>query len=96
MPAVKLSIEHGQSLEGARSALEAGITRAAARHRFWVRRVEWREDRASADVSGPGYRVRLTVDERQVHVTGNIPVAPERLEGPVRRFIAENLGPGPG
>lgn len=92
MPKVDLSFEHGQSWEAARSAFETGITQAAAHHRFWIRRVDWGDDRTTAALSGPGYHVTLTLDERAVHVTGSLPFSVQWLEGPVRRYITQNLG----
>jgi len=95
MPRVNLSFDHGQSWDAARASFETGITRAAAKFGLWIRRVEWSDDRTSARLFGPGYAVVLTLDERQVHVTGSLPFFPKFLEGPVRKFLAETLGSPP-
>ena len=92
MPEVNLSFDHGQPWDAARANFETGITRAAERFRFWIRRVEWADDRLSARLAGPGYSVVLTLDQKQVHVTGSLPFFPKLLEARARKFVAETLG----
>jgi hypothetical protein len=66
-----------------------GIARAEVEHPRWIRRVEWSDDRTTARLSGPGFAVVVTLDERNVHFKGTVPIFPRLLERPVRRFVAE-------
>ena len=95
MPRVNLSFDHGQPWDTARASFETGITRAAAQYGRWIRQVEWSDDKTSAHLTGPGYAVELKLDERQVHVTGSLPIFPKLIEGRVRKFVAETLGGPP-
>ena len=91
MPAVNLSFEHGQSYDVARANFERGITEAGSRFSVWIRQVDWSEDRLSAKLSGAGFELKLSLDERMVHATGHLPIFPGFLEGPVRKFLAQTF-----
>jgi hypothetical protein len=95
MAEVNISVPHGQTVEAARVNFETAIGEAQAQHGRWIQRVEWSEDRSSAVLSGPGYRVTVRFDEVNVHVRGQVPLALKLLEGPVRRFVRQTLGNGP-
>ena len=92
---MNLSFDHGQAWDAARANFETGLTRAAARYGMWIRRVEWLDDRTSARLTGPGYSVVVTLDERQVHVVGTVPFFPKFLEARARKFLAETFGSPP-
>ena len=91
MPAVSMSFEHGQTPDVARARFREGIDRAKASFGMWVRQVDWSEDHSSAHLTGPGFALDMTVDDRHVHVKGGVPIPPIMLEGPVRRFLQQTF-----
>ena len=46
-------------------------------------------EKASASVAGTGFDVRPSEDDRKVYARGTIPMAIERLDLPIRAFIAK-------
>ena len=91
MADLNMSVRHGQTEAAARANFEKVITAAHAAHRRWIWQVEWSPDRSSAILTGPAYRVTLTVDAQNVYAMGNVPLAMKLLEGPMRRFIEQTL-----
>lgn len=91
MAELNITVKHGQSLDDARINFEKAITAAHKEHGHWIKTVEWSDDRTSAILSGPAYRVTLSFDEQNVHVRGTIPLALKLLERPIRRFVEELL-----
>ena len=93
MAALNMTIEHGQSWESARASFEKGIVAAEARYGRHITRVAWSDDRTSALLSGTGFEVTLTVDPRAVYARGRVPFFFRMLEGPIRKFVQDALGP---
>ncbi len=91
MPAMNMTVKHGQSREAARANFEKVITRAQAEHRRWIRHVEWSSDRTTAVLSGPAYKLTLSFDDENVYAQGSVPLPVKWLEGPVRRFVEQAL-----
>ncbi len=91
MAELDIVVKHGQSLEAARVNFEKAITAAHHEHGRWIRTVEWSDDRTSAIVSGPAYRVTLSFDDQNVYARGTIPLALKLMERPIRRFVEEIL-----
>jgi hypothetical protein len=91
MPPVNMSVEHGQTWEVARSNFEKGIEAARTRFAVWIRRVDWSDDRTSARLSGPGYTLELSVDPREVHARGHLPIFASFLEAPVKAFLKKTF-----
>lgn len=91
MAELNIAVKHGQSLEAARVNFEKAITAAHKEHGRWIRAVEWSDDRSSAILSGPAYRVTLSFDDQNVYARGNIPLALKLLVKPIRRFVEETL-----
>lgn len=91
MAQLNMSFEHGQPWDAARANFEAAVERAQADHGRWIHGVEWSDDRTSAALSGPSYRVVLEVDPTHVHAQGQIPFAIKLLEPAVRRYVERTL-----
>ena len=91
MAKLDMAVEHGQTAEAARENFEKAIAAAQSQYGRWVRRLEWSPDRTSVDVSGAGFDVRLSYDDRKVYARGTIPMAVKLLEAPIRAFIARAL-----
>jgi hypothetical protein len=91
MAELNLAVKHGQTAEEARGNFARAIHEAQAQHGRWIRHVEWSADGTSAVLSGPAYRVTLSVDDQNVYARGNVPLAFKWLEGPVRRFVEQTL-----
>ena len=94
MAELNLAVKHGQSAEVARANFAKAINEAHAQHGRWIRQVEWSPDGTSAVLSGPAYRVTLSVDDENVYARGSVPLAVKWLEGPVRRFVEQTLSRG--
>jgi hypothetical protein len=94
MAELNLAVKHGQTAEAARANFARAITEARAQHGRWIRQVEWSADGTSAVLSGPAYRVTLSVDDQNVYARGDVPLAVKWLEGSVRRFVEQTLSNG--
>jgi hypothetical protein len=91
MATLNLSIEHGQTWDNARASFERGITQAAEQYGRWIQRVDWSDDRTAARLTGNGFVVDLRIDDRQLHVAGEIPFYFRLFEAPLRRFVEETF-----
>jgi hypothetical protein len=74
MPLINLSIQHGQSLEEARSRLETAVHKVMSQFAALVRHVAWSADHTRVRLEGIGFWIELWVDARDVHATGDIPL----------------------
>jgi Putative polyhydroxyalkanoic acid system protein (PHA_gran_rgn) len=74
MPLINLSVQHGRTLEEARSRLEAAVDKVHSQFRALVRQVTWSADRSWVRLDGMGFWVEMWVDAQQVHVSGDIPL----------------------
>jgi hypothetical protein len=74
MPLMNLSIQHGQSLEEAKSRLEAAVDKVQSQFGAFVRHVGWSADHTRVRLDGIGFWLELWVDARDVHATGDIPL----------------------
>lgn len=95
MAELNMTIKHGQPAAAARVNFEKAITAAQVQHGRWIRQVEWSPDRSMAIISGPAYRLTLSVDNLNVYASGTIPLPVKLLEGPVRRFVEKTLAAKP-
>jgi hypothetical protein len=91
MAELKMAVPHGQTATAARANFEKAITAAHAQHGRWIRQVEWSPSRSIAVLSGPGFRITLSLDDQNVYASGNVPLAIKMLEGPIRRFVEQTL-----
>jgi hypothetical protein len=91
MARLDMTVEHGQTAEGARANFEKAIGAAHAHYGRWIQKVEWSPDRTAVNVSGTGFDVRLSFDERKVYARGTIPMAAKLLEAPIKVFLARAL-----
>jgi hypothetical protein len=74
MPLINLSVQHGRTLEEARSNLEAVVHKVHSQFRALVRQVAWSADRNRVRLDGLGFWVEMWVDAQEVHVSGDIPL----------------------
>ena len=81
MPLIDVRVAHGQSLEEAQRRLETVVQEASAR--LGLTRVEWSPDRRQVKLQGLGARIEMAVDDRVVHLTGDLPGFGALLGGPV-------------
>jgi hypothetical protein len=91
MPALNMTVKHGQPKDAVRANFEKVINEARATHSRWIRNVEWSPDHTSAVLSGPAYEITLTIDDENVYARGSVPVPAKWLEGSVRRFVEQTL-----
>ena len=74
MPLMNLSVQHGQSLEEARSRLEMAVQKVMSQFGALFRQIAWSADRSRVRLDGRGFWVELWVDAQDVHATGDIPL----------------------
>jgi hypothetical protein len=91
MTQLDIAVEHGQTAEAARENFEKAIAAAHSQYGRFIHRLEWSPDRTDVDVSGAGFDVRLSHDDRKVFARGTTPVAVKPLEAPIKAFIARAL-----
>jgi hypothetical protein len=83
MSLINLSLEHGRTRQEARQNLEKAVEDVRGLLGPMLRRVEWSGDLDRVRLDGPGFWVEMTVDDRQVHATGDFPLLAGLLGGPM-------------
>jgi hypothetical protein len=91
MPIINLSVQHGQSLEEARSRLEAAVHKVLSQFGALVRKVAWSDDHSWVRLDGIGFWVQLWVDAQDVHATGDIPLLGALLGRPLATGLKQIL-----
>jgi hypothetical protein len=91
MPLINLSVQHGQSLDEARSHLETAVHKVMSQFGALVRHVAWSADRNRVHLDGRGFWVELWVDAQDVHATGDIPILGALLGRPVATGLKQIL-----
>lgn len=91
MSELNITMKHGQSPGTAQANFEKAVLSAQREHPRWIHGVEWSGDRRSAVLSGPSYRVTLSLDDENLYARGTIPLALKLMERPIRRFVEETL-----
>ena len=83
MPLINVAVAHGRTLEDARQGLEKAVRQVSAQFGTFIRRVEWAADHDRVTLEGPGVRLEMWVDAREVHAIGDIPVLGALVGGPL-------------
>jgi hypothetical protein len=91
MPLINLSVQHGQSLEQARSRLQTAVHKVMSQFGALVRQVTWSADQSRVRLDGTGFWVELWVDAQAVHATGDIPLLGALLGSPVAAGLRQIL-----
>jgi hypothetical protein len=91
MAKLDMAVEHGQTVEVARENFAKAIAAAQSRYSRWIESLEWSPDRTAVAVSGTGFDVRISFDDRKVYAQGTIPMAAKLLEAPIKAFLAQAL-----
>jgi hypothetical protein len=91
MPLINMSMQHGQSLEQARSRLETAVHKVLSQFGALVRHVAWSADHSWVRLDGIGFWVELWVDARELHATGDIPMLGALLGSPVAAGLKQIL-----
>jgi Putative polyhydroxyalkanoic acid system protein (PHA_gran_rgn) len=91
MPIINLSVQHGQSLEEARSRLEAAVHKVMSQFGALVRQVTWSSDHSRVRLDGRGFWLELWVDAQDVHATGDIPLLGALLGRPLASGLKQIL-----
>ena len=91
MPIINLSVQHGQSLEEARSRLAAAVDKVMSQFGALVRQVTWSTDHSRVRLDGRGFWLELWVDAQEVHATGDIPLLGALLGSPIASGLKQIL-----
>lgn len=83
MPFINLSVQHGRTLEEARSYLQTVVHKVNSQFRTFVRQVTWSADRNRVRLDGVGFWVEMWVDAEVVHVSGDIALLGGLLGSPL-------------
>jgi hypothetical protein len=83
MSLIKFSMEHGGTLEDARGRLEPAVGQMRGLFGPLVRQVAWSTDRSQVRIDGAGFWLEMSVDEKHVHASGDIPALAGLLGGPL-------------
>jgi hypothetical protein len=89
MPLMTLSVQHGQTLDEARSHLATAVHEITNRFGTLVKRVAWSPDRSQVRLEGSGAWIELRVDGQAVHVSADLPVFGRLLGGSVTTRLKE-------
>lgn len=91
MPIINLSVQHGQSLEDARSRLATAVHKVMSQFGALVRQVTWSGDPSKVRLDGRGFWVELWVDAQEVHATGDLPLLGALLGHPLAAGLRQIL-----
>jgi hypothetical protein len=93
-----VSVRHGRTRDDARARLETAVNEVRARFATMVQRIDWSADRDAVTVTGAGFVVEMTVDDHEVHVSGDIPLLGallgRPLEAGVKQIVQKTFGKG--
>jgi len=89
MSVINLSLEHGQTLEQARTRMRTAVGEVQNRFGALVRSVSWSAEGDQARIDGAGFWVEMKVDAKHLHATGDIPVLAGLLGGPMTKGLKQ-------
>jgi hypothetical protein len=84
-----LSVQHGLTLDEARSRLETAVAELTGRFGSLVRRVQWAPDHNQVRLEGSGAWIELRLDGQAVHVSADIPGLGRFLGGSISTRLRE-------
>lgn len=82
MSVIRVSIQHGRTLEDARGRLQGAVGQVQGQFAALVQRVEWAPDRNGVKIVGKGFDIDMRLDARDLHVSGNLTFLGGLLSGP--------------
>jgi Putative polyhydroxyalkanoic acid system protein (PHA_gran_rgn) len=91
MPLMTLSVQHGHTVDEARSRLETAVHEITSRFGTLLRQVEWSPDRSQVRLEGSGFWIELRIDVQAVHVSADLPLLGRLLGGSVTTRLQEIL-----
>jgi hypothetical protein len=91
MPLINLSLEHGRTLQEARASLEKAVDDVQGMFGAMIQRATWTGDRDRVRIDGSGFWVEMSVDDRQLHATGDIPFLGGLLSGGLKRILEQRF-----
>jgi hypothetical protein len=83
MSLINVSLEHRRTLAEARDSLEKAVADVQGLFSAMIQRADWSSDRNRVRIDGAGFWVEMSVDDRHVHATGDIPFLGGLLGGPL-------------
>ena len=89
MPLINLSVQHGRTLEEARTYLETAVHKVHSQFKALIQQVVWSADRNRVRLDGVGFWVEMWVDAQEVHVSGDIPLLGRLLGRPVATALQQ-------
>ena len=73
MPLMTLTVQHGQTLDEARTRLETAVQTITRQFGSLVSRVTWSTDHRQVRLEGSGCWIDMQVDAQAVHVSADLP-----------------------
>jgi hypothetical protein len=83
MSDVEFSIAHGRTKQEACACLATAVGQAEQQFRPLLHRVEWSAGRDSVRLSGAGFEIDAVVDDREIHVSGRVPLFARLFAAPL-------------
>ena len=87
MPLIDLTLQHGQTVDGARRRLERTVNEINAQFGAMIQRIDWAADRSRVKLTGVGFWVEMSVDALVLHATGDILILSHLLGGGLRQIL---------
>ena len=91
MARLDMRFEHSQPADAARARFQGAVRELQSRFPNRIERVVWAEDGRAATLTGSGFKVRCSYDERNLYIQGSIPLAWKLVEGVVRNRIKHDI-----
>jgi hypothetical protein len=91
MPLINISLEHGRSRVEARTSLQNAVNEVRGMLGPMIQRTEWSSDSDRVRLDGPGFWVEMSVDDRHVHATGDMPFLAGLLGGGLKKVLEHNF-----
>jgi hypothetical protein len=83
MSLIDLTIEHRRTKDEAARRLATAVEEVRTSFGALVRQVDWAAERDRVRLGGVGFWIEMWVDDRAVHVTGDIPILGRLLGSPL-------------
>jgi hypothetical protein len=87
MSMINLSLKHGRTLEEARLRMAKVVADVNTRFALLVNSVIWSEDRNEVVITGPGFEVRMRVDEQFISLWADVALLGRLLSGPLAEVL---------
>lgn len=83
MSQITLSLNHGQTLDEARTRMRSAVSQLQGNFSAMVQGANWSSDQNACRVTGKGFEIDMRVDDQKLHITGNLTFLGGLLNSPI-------------